>query len=670
MSGCLEIEVSLKHIRPRIWRRFLLNEQATFADLHRAIQDAFGWMSCHLWEFQAAGRHRESIAGVPDDGFGWGEPTPDAEKVLVTAYLGRAARTCVYLYDFGDDWEHTVKLTRTVEQDAWRVLLAGRRSAPPEDCGGVPGYEDCVAVASGESTDEDLAEWLGDWDPDGWSLAAAKARFDRIRPPTPPRRRSGGSVRATITALLADPPEDMEALEAILGGLNRSSARKALAELLASGEVLEQSAELVMAAFSILGVGQQVRRLETVATSADQPIWARALAIGSLSSQTPEIAERALAAFTEADQEAFFLHSVRSAALQAYAEDPDLLVENLSAVDDEMRDGILSALAVMRRELGLPASGLYQALWQAPGLSMLRPRIRAALIAEGSTTARILLAGDAPALARAAAGLQEVLPGLDEIPAPPAAALIGTCDGQGAINVFVTVGREELLLAGLCIRAAEGVRDSWILPRQTREDVDDICQAFMSRAHVRFASVPVDVAVGLVEGALARDARAGRRLEGDAFRAAALILHHGTAARLPAPPIRAVTLQGCRELLARPEYAAWFFDRMDLEQADAPMPPSAPREVAAWVRLAAGKLDSPQLRTRLIGMTGHMARWHHLVGEAEPAGICQGALVRLSGGLSEHPLVWAMLERTAEIERSALSSGLTGGLTLLMDELD
>ena len=52
MRAYLEFEVSLRYITPRIWRRFQITANATFLDLHRAIQDSFGWQYAHLWQFQ------------------------------------------------------------------------------------------------------------------------------------------------------------------------------------------------------------------------------------------------------------------------------------------------------------------------------------------------------------------------------------------------------------------------------------------------------------------------------------------------------------------------------------------------------------------------------------------------------------------------------------------
>lgn len=180
MANYLDIEVSLDQISPRVWRRFLLRDRATFLDLHHAIQDACGWQRAHLFAFRDA--DGGVVAGMPDD-FGFGPPHPDAGKVRAGDYLKRRW-SVAYEYDFGDSWEHTVELKEVVTEAAkfTRRLLDGARAFPPEDCGGVPGYEDVVAVASGgqatyHHTAELRAAYAG-WDPDFFHLPAVRRQFD------------------------------------------------------------------------------------------------------------------------------------------------------------------------------------------------------------------------------------------------------------------------------------------------------------------------------------------------------------------------------------------------------------------------------------------------------------------------------------------------------------
>ncbi|MBN8613663.1 MAG: plasmid pRiA4b ORF-3 family protein [Deltaproteobacteria bacterium] len=187
MPKYYEFDVSLQQIQPRIWRRFLLRTNATFEHLHHAIQDGFDWQDCHLWEFRLPTRRGFPIAGIVDDEE-LGRPTPDAKLVKLGDYFtgARVAERCEYVYDFGDDWTHDVKLVGVHSDKATfkRRLLAGERAAPPEDSGGLPGYERIVRfVETGrDAYGDDPAElrtWLGPWQPEAFDLRKAKAAFDR-----------------------------------------------------------------------------------------------------------------------------------------------------------------------------------------------------------------------------------------------------------------------------------------------------------------------------------------------------------------------------------------------------------------------------------------------------------------------------------------------------------
>jgi hypothetical protein len=178
MPKYFEFEVSLREVKPKIWRRFLIQECATFMDLHEAIQEACGWLNCHLFVFHTS--NGKPIAGIPDDEYG--EPDPDAEKVKLSSFFGRGGQKhCRYNYDFGDDWNHDIKCLRILELQAnfERRLLDGGRAFPREDCGGITGYRDCVRVAKGGKDPEGLKKWLGGWLPERFDLELIQKRFDR-----------------------------------------------------------------------------------------------------------------------------------------------------------------------------------------------------------------------------------------------------------------------------------------------------------------------------------------------------------------------------------------------------------------------------------------------------------------------------------------------------------
>jgi len=187
MPRYFELDVALQEIQPRIWRRLLIRTTSTFAHLHNAIQQSFGWQDYHLWEFRLPTFNGAPIAGVPQDE-DFGRPTPDARQVKLSSYFTgkNVTEWCEYLYDFGDDWCHDVKLVRVVsDKESFKQrLLAGERACPPEDCGGASGYERMVHfVQTGEDILEDdpegLRTWLMGWQPDAFDLGVAEAKFDR-----------------------------------------------------------------------------------------------------------------------------------------------------------------------------------------------------------------------------------------------------------------------------------------------------------------------------------------------------------------------------------------------------------------------------------------------------------------------------------------------------------
>ncbi len=150
--------------------------EATFGDLHHAIQDACGWDDDHLFVFRTP--TGGVIGGSPfEDAFG--DRVPDAGEVGLAGYFAQHER-CQYEYDFGDSWLHDIEVVRRVDKPvAYRRQLRDEaRAFPPQDCGGLPGYHQCVEVATGHGDHEGRREWLGDWDPEYFDLTQLKRRFD------------------------------------------------------------------------------------------------------------------------------------------------------------------------------------------------------------------------------------------------------------------------------------------------------------------------------------------------------------------------------------------------------------------------------------------------------------------------------------------------------------
>jgi hypothetical protein len=121
-----------------IWRRVLVRADNTLADLHYVIQIAFSWTDFHLHRF----RLRKKDFAVPRiEGF---VDAHDARTVTLSALRFRLNERFLYEYDFGDHWEHEVRLEKIVPCEAQRqypVCIGGQRAAPPEDGGGPQAYD-------------------------------------------------------------------------------------------------------------------------------------------------------------------------------------------------------------------------------------------------------------------------------------------------------------------------------------------------------------------------------------------------------------------------------------------------------------------------------------------------------------------------------------------------
>ena len=154
-----QLKVTLTGTKPPIWRRLLVEASATLAQLHEVIQAAFGWWNYHLYEFEV-GRSRY---GIPDSDWDVGPPAQDARTTRLDE-VASVGSSFDYTYDFGDNWEHKVTVEKVLDTSPVASLPAcvdGRRAGPPEDCGGVWGYEELLAILAEPSHPEhaERVEW-------------------------------------------------------------------------------------------------------------------------------------------------------------------------------------------------------------------------------------------------------------------------------------------------------------------------------------------------------------------------------------------------------------------------------------------------------------------------------------------------------------------------------
>ena len=161
-----QFKITLKGIKPPIWRRIQVPETYTFWDLHVAIQDAMGWDDYHLHEFELVNPLtglKQSI-GSPDKEFDR-EVFSELKQKLVD-FFSMENRSAVYTYDFGDNWEHKIQLEKILPREegvTYPICIKGKRACPPEDCGGIWGYAELLEILGNPNHEEfeEMLEWLG-----------------------------------------------------------------------------------------------------------------------------------------------------------------------------------------------------------------------------------------------------------------------------------------------------------------------------------------------------------------------------------------------------------------------------------------------------------------------------------------------------------------------------
>ena len=177
MGKILQLKIILRDIEPKIWRRFLVYDNISFHELHGIIQDTMGWENYHLYEFDIGG---DQLGMVDDDALDSNPKQINALKTKLFRYLQTEKQKFLYLYDFGDSWEHELiveKIFDEIPKEVSKIpyCLDGVRACPPEDCGGENGYERFVEILEtgkdpfGEDVVE-LKEWLGDWKPEEFDI--------------------------------------------------------------------------------------------------------------------------------------------------------------------------------------------------------------------------------------------------------------------------------------------------------------------------------------------------------------------------------------------------------------------------------------------------------------------------------------------------------------------
>lgn len=190
-NAIARLKVTLDDVEPKVLRRIEIPLTIKLDRLHLTLQAALGWTNSHLYEIRAGDRGW----GLPDPN--WPEGPLDARKTTLAEILeATGVKTLHYLYDFGDGWEHTIKIERLHEPESGALyprLVEASGRCPPEDVGGPWGYAELLEAIGDKKHERhaEVREWLGEnFDPKAFDpepltadVAALAKRWSRKTPP-------------------------------------------------------------------------------------------------------------------------------------------------------------------------------------------------------------------------------------------------------------------------------------------------------------------------------------------------------------------------------------------------------------------------------------------------------------------------------------------------------
>jgi hypothetical protein len=150
------LRITLRRLKPTVWREVLVSPDSTLRELHAVIHAAMGWDDDHLYAFALPDGNKgfyqldkNRLYEPPLDDDPWDIPGNNDATTTLGELLHDPKDRLLYMYDFGDNWEHLITLKERVTVDGpLPALLGAQHACPLEDCGGIQGWTDlCTALA-------------------------------------------------------------------------------------------------------------------------------------------------------------------------------------------------------------------------------------------------------------------------------------------------------------------------------------------------------------------------------------------------------------------------------------------------------------------------------------------------------------------------------------------
>ncbi len=180
------VRLDLIGAKPPLWRRLELAGDMTLPRVHDVIQEAMGWTNSHLHQFRT-GRDPRAPYFVTQFDLDEGDEGMLEDDVRLDQILTAKGDELFYDYDFGDGWRHVLKVEAILDEPpAISRCVAGKLACPPEDCGGLGGYDELASWVRSGYDDSKLPDvfddagaahdWLPlDWHPDHFDLDEVNA---------------------------------------------------------------------------------------------------------------------------------------------------------------------------------------------------------------------------------------------------------------------------------------------------------------------------------------------------------------------------------------------------------------------------------------------------------------------------------------------------------------
>ena len=178
------LRITLDGSRPTVSRTVKVQSDISLAVLHDVIQKAMGWFNCHLHQY-IFGKQYYGVPSPDNDDFGF--EILDEKKFTLRDLAPKKGSKLKYEYDSGDSWIHLLKVEQVILDDPefkHPVCLGGENACPPEDVGGVWGYESMLKALNDPKHPEykEFLEWVGGkFDPYAFDLNKVNIALKRIK---------------------------------------------------------------------------------------------------------------------------------------------------------------------------------------------------------------------------------------------------------------------------------------------------------------------------------------------------------------------------------------------------------------------------------------------------------------------------------------------------------